>query len=277
MITISPKELEVFAEFTHARTGIVINSSKAYLLENRLAPLLDEAGAKSFFEFFQIVSHSPEWTTRIIDAITTNETSFFRDQRPFDLLHSTLLPEIINRRKACRGSMPLTLNIWSAACSTGQEVYSVAMILAEFLGKEAREWNIKITGSDISTAVLSKASQGEYTPYEVDRGVPNHLRAKYFVPKGEMLVIRPELRAMTTFRKINLLAPAENIGQFDLVFCRNVGIYFNQENRCRLFTQIAGRLHAEGVLIIGSTESLIGVCDCFIRHEAQNTAFFRKR
>lgn len=275
MISITPKELAVFADFILARTGIVLNSSKAYLLENRLAPMLDEAGAKNFTDFFQAGCRSPEWTTRVIDAITTNETSFFRDQRPFELLRCKILPEIISRSKGNGASTPPTLTIWSAACSTGQEVYTVAMVIAELLGKELQQWKVRITGTDISASAITKASQGLYTKYEVERGVPPQLRDKYFAPQGDLLAIRPELKAMAAFKKINLLAPPENLGQFDLVFCRNVGIYFNQENRTRLFTQIAGRLHPGGILIIGSTESLLGVCDCFVRHECQNAVYFR--
>ncbi len=277
MITITPKELALFAEFIHDRTGIVLNSSKAYLLESRLAPLLEEAGAKSFTAFFQEGCRCPEWTSRVIDAMTTNETSFFRDQRPFDLLQTMILPEIIRQRREHGSSAPPSLTIWSAACSTGQEVYTVAMVIGELLGQEAKRWDIRITASDISDAAILKAREGVYSRYEVDRGVPPHLRDKYFEPRGERLAVRPELRAMAMFKKINLLNIPQNFGKYDLIFCRNVGIYFNQENRCRLFTHIAECLNPQGVLIIGSTESLIGVNDCLIRHEAGNTVYFRHK
>lgn len=277
MITITPKELALFAEFIHQHTGIVLNSSKAYLLESRLAPLLDEAGVNTFTDFFTLGCRSPEWTSRVIDAMTTNETSFFRDQRPFDLLQATILPEIIRHRRENLATGRPALTIWSAACSTGQEVYTVAMIIAELLGSEAKRWDIRITGSDISAAALAKAGEGSYSRYEVDRGVPSHLRDRYFERKGEHLIIRPELRAMAVFKKINLLDIPRNLGRYDLIFCRNVGIYFNQQNRCRLFARIADCLHPDGTLIIGSTESLIGVCDSFVRHEERNTVYFRHK
>lgn len=275
MITITRQELELFAEFIHDHTGIVLNNSKAYLLESRLAPLLDEAGAKSFSEFFQAGCRSPEWTSRVIDAMTTNETSFFRDQRPFDLLQSKILPELIHQRREQGSATPPSLTIWSAACSTGQEVYTVAMVISELLKQEVKKWDIRIVATDISDAAIIKAREGVYSEYEVDRGVPPHLRDKYFEPRGDRLAVRPELRAMALFKKVNLLNIPHNFGTFDLIFCRNVGIYFNQENRCRLFNRVAECLHRQGVLIIGSTESLIGVNDCLVRHEVRNSVYFR--
>ncbi|MDA8160281.1 MAG: protein-glutamate O-methyltransferase CheR [Desulfobacteraceae bacterium] len=277
MIAITAEEVGLFARLIHDRTGIALDLGKAYLLENRLAPLLEEAGVTSFGEFFRLVARSSAWVPRIIDAIATNETSFFRDQRPFSLLRDKLLPELLSRRRAESGPSPPTLRVWSAACSTGQEAYSVGMIVAELLGAEAEAWQVRIVGTDISSAAVVRAREGVYSRFEVDRGVPDRLRDKYFTPLGERLRVEAGLRAMSVFLAANLLAPPDNLGQFDLIFCRNVGIYFNQENRRRLFANIARHLRSDGALFIGSTESLLGVCDLFVRRECLNSVYFQPR
>lgn len=274
MISITPKELELYAEFIHAATGIVLNSSKAYLLESRLGPLLEESGAKSYSDFFNAGCRSVEWVNRVVDAISTHETSFFRDNRPFHLLQNKILPEIIESRQRTSPSAP-GLQIWSAACSTGQEVYSLCMVIAELLGSEMNRWQVTVTGTDISDFALDKGRQGLYSRYEVDRGVPAELREKYFRPRDELLLVRDDLRAMTVFKKLNLLAATGSAGLYDIILCRNVAIYFNQENRCRLFGKMADFLRPDGILLIGSTESLFGVTNRFSRHEWGNTVYFR--
>ncbi|MBU4262520.1 MAG: protein-glutamate O-methyltransferase CheR [Proteobacteria bacterium] len=276
MISITPEEVKLFAEFIHARSGIVLNSTKAYLLESRLGPLLDEYGAKSFAEFFYAGYRSEEWEARVVDAISTHETSFFRDQRPFELLQAKILPEFFGKRQNGSDPTPPRLQIWSAACSTGQEVYSLAMIIAELLGDEMKRWHITITGTDISDVAIKKAQKGLYTRYEVERGVPLGLCRKYFESQGELLKVRADLRAMTVFNKTNLLAAPEGPGVYDIILCRNVAIYFNQKNRRRLFQTMATCLRSEGVLIIGSTESIFGISDRFIRNESCNTIYFQK-
>jgi chemotaxis protein methyltransferase CheR len=298
-MAITPGEVTLFAEFIHARTGIVLNSTKAYLLESRLEPMMKEYGASNFTDFFYAGCHSAEWVTRVVDAISTHETSFFRDQRPFELLQSKILPDFFGKRQNSLAPSPSNLSgdytespsetsgdytksrpglrIWSAACSTGQEVYSIGMIIAELLGQELSRWNIAITGTDISESAINKARQGLYTAYEVERGVPVKLRQKYFESQGEMLQVRSDLQAMTSFKKMNLLAASEGNELYDIILCRNVAIYFNQENRSRLFEKIADCLRPEGILIIGSTESLLGVSDRFSRNEYCNTVYFRGR
>ncbi len=275
MIAITPKELALFAEFIHACTGIVLDSTKAYLLESRLGHMLDEYGASTFTDFFYAGYRSVEWVNRVVDAISTNETSFFRDQRPFELLRSKILPDFFGRRQNGSEPSPSGLRIWSAACATGQEVYSLGMIISELLGSEMNRWNITITGTDISDYAINKARQGLYTSYEVERGVPHNLRQKYFESQGELLKVRADLQAMTVFKKMNLLAASEGNELYDIILCRNVAIYFNQENRRRLFERIAACLRPEGILIIGSTESLVGVSDRFSRNESCNTLYYQ--
>jgi len=275
MIAITPAEVTLFAEFIHACTGIVINSTKAYLLESRLGPMMDEYGASNFTDFFYAGHRSPQWVARVVDAISTHETSFFRDQRPFDLLQTKILPEFFGKRQNGREPSASGLQIWSAACSTGQEVYSLGIIIAELLGIEMNRRKITITGTDISDFAINKAKEGVYTSYDVERGVPLKLRQKYFEPQGELLKVRADIQAMTVFKKMNLLAAAEGSGLYDIILCRNVAIYFNQENRCRLFEKIAACLRPQGILLIGSTESLFGVSDRFIRNESCNTVYFQ--
>lgn len=277
MIAITPNEVTLFAEFIHARTGIVVNSTKAYLLESRLGPMLDEYGASTFTDFFYAGQRSAEWAARVVDAISTHETSFFRDQRPFDLLRGKILPDFFGKRQNGLESSSFGLRIWSAACSTGQEVYSLAMIVAELLDAGMSRGDITITGTDISGLAIKKAKDGVYTSYEVERGVPPTLRQKYFESQGELLKVRADLQAMTVFSKMNLLAAAEGCGLYDIILCRNVAIYFNQEDRRRLFERIAACLRPEGILIIGSTESLFGVSDRFTRNESSNTVYFQKK
>lgn len=275
MITITPKEVVLFAEFIHAHTGIVLNSTKAYLLESRLGPMLEESGASNFTDFFYASYRSSEWVSRVVDAISTHETSFFRDQRPFDLLQSKILPDYFDKRQNDPEAYASGLKIWSAACSTGQEAYSLAILIAELLGSGIGRWNITITGTDISDIAIDKARQGLYTSYEVERGVPLMLRQKYFESQGELFKIRDDLQAMTVFKKMNLLATSGVNGLYDIILCRNVAIYFDQENRRRLFEKIATCLRPEGILIIGSTESLHGVSDHFMRNESCNTFYYQ--
>lgn len=275
MISITPKEVALFAEFIHTRTGIVLNNTKAYLLESRLGPMLDEYGASNFTDFFYAGCRSAEWVSQVIDVISTHETSFFRDQRPFDLLQSNIFPKYFAKRPSKLDPLTPGLQIWSAACSTGQEVYSMGMIIAELLGQEMGQWNITITGTDISDVAINKARQGLYTSYEVERGVPLLHRQKYFESQGELLKIRDDLQAMTLFKKMNILAASEVNGLYDVILCRNVAIYFDQENRQRLFEKIAACLRPDGILIIGSTESLYGVSDRFTRKESCNTVYFQ--
>lgn len=275
MIFITPKEIVLFAEFIYAHTGIVLNSTKAYLLESRLAPMLDEFGATNFTDFFYAGYRSSEWVSRVIDAMSTHETSFFRDQRPFDLLLTKILPEYFDKRPNKPEAFSPGLQIWSAACSTGQEVYSIAMVIAELLGRNIGQWDITITGTDVSDIAINKARQALYTSYEVDRGVSLRLRQKYFESQGELLKIRDDLQTMTGFKKSNLLASSGVNGLYDIILCRNVAIYFDQENRRRLFEKIATCLRPGGILIIGSTESLYGVSDHFTRKESCNTVYFQ--
>lgn len=273
MMKVTPEELQRLARFVHDKSGIVLDSSKAYLVESRLLPLLREKNLASFGDLYNQAVRSPELANHIIDAISTNETSFFRDQRPFELLKFKIFPDVLDVASRAGGGGK-SVNIWSAACSTGQEVYTIAVTLHELLGSSMAQYRIKITGTDISDTAIVQASRGLYSQFEIGRGFPQNMLKKYFVPDGLSWRVKDELRAMTFFRKINLMEPFVTMGKFDIIFCRNVAIYFSLPNRKSLFERLAAQLHPHGVLIIGSTESLFGVTDRFVRREYHNSVFY---
>lgn len=259
-ITIKPDEFANWRRYVHEISGIALADSKAYLLETRLSGLIESAGCKSFSEFYTFTKadQTNAWRRKIIDAITTNETSFFRDAAPFELLKHKLVPELIDRRR--NGALkPVRLRIWSAACSTGQEVYSIAIALKELLG-DPTAYDIQILGTDISDRVVAQASYGEFSQMELERGLPADKLPRYFNRHGDRWRIRDDLRSLAVFRTMNLLSPFHFPSPFDIIFCRNVAIYFNDPDKSRLFANLRKYLAPDGSLIIGSTESLTSLC-----------------
>ncbi|MBI5556074.1 MAG: protein-glutamate O-methyltransferase CheR [Deltaproteobacteria bacterium] len=271
---ITPEELQRLAKFVHDKSGIVLDSSKSYLVESRLLPLIRQKSFTSFGDLHNQALRNPDLANEIIDAISTNETSFFRDQKPFELLKFKIFPDVIDALSSKQGANPKSISIWSAACSTGQEAYTIAVTLHELLGGSVSQYRIKITGTDICDTAIVQSSRGCYSQFEIGRGFPRNLLNKYFVPDGLNWRVKDELRALTFFRKINLMEPFGAIGKFDIIFCRNVAIYFSMPNRKSLFERLAAQLNPHGALIIGSTESLFGVTDCFVRREYHNSVFY---
>ena len=256
---ITREELPVWTRFIQEICGIHLDDSKGYLLETRLGGLLPEAGASNFSElFFKVRSDSTsKLRGKVIEAITTNETSFFRDTSPFELLRHKLVPDLIDRRNG--NGARITIRIWSAACSTGQEAYSTAIVLKELLGDLTR-YDIRILGTDISNKVVAQASYGEYSRLELERGLGPESLARHFLASGDRWRVRDEIRALATFRTMNLLEPFFFPNPFDIIFCRNVAIYFTEADKTRLFRNLAKYLAKDGCLIIGSTESISGLC-----------------
>lgn len=258
-ITIRREEVSVWSRYVQEICGIHLDESKGYLLETRLGSLISEIGLSSFSEL--VVRAKSDSTARlrnrIIEAITTNETSFFRDTAPFDLLRHKLIPDLIDRRRKNGDRIPL--RIWSAACSTGQEAYSTGIVLKELLGDLTRH-DIRILGTDISNKVVAQASYGEYNRMELDRGLSHEALTRHFAPSGDRWRIRDEIRSLATFRTMNLLEPFTFPHVFDIIFCRNVAIYFTESDRTRLFRNLARYLARDGFLIIGATETLSGLC-----------------
>ncbi len=274
MLRIQKEEIPIITQYVKELTGIVLDQSKTYLIESRLGPLASELGCKSYRELYERAKSdfSKRIRNRIIDAITTNETFFFRDNSPFELLKYKILPDTFDRLEEEHRK---DLKIWSAACSTGQEVYSIAIILKELLGNNIRQWNIKLLGTDISDAAITQASYGRYNHTEISRGLSPALLQKYFIQEGKYWRVKDEIRAMATFRRQNLFDPFLGMPRFDIILCRNVMIYFSIEDRRKLFNKIANQLVPKGILIIGATESLMGITDRFERKSYMRSFYYQ--
>jgi chemotaxis protein methyltransferase CheR len=213
--------------------------------------------------------------TKVINAITTNETSFFRDTSPFELLRHKLFPELIDRRTRA-GIRPVPIRVLSAACSTGQEAYSTAIVLKELLGSPAG-YDIRILGLDISDQAVAAASYAHFNRMDLDRGLTPDKLNRHFEPVGGQYKVRDELRAMATFRRANLLEPIVSPVSFDIVFCRNVAIYFTEPDKIRLFRNLGRVLAKDGALIIGATESISGICPEFEAKRYLRSVFYQKK
>ncbi|BCL60630.1 chemotaxis protein methyltransferase [Desulfomarina profundi] len=278
MIKITPEELQLISKYIHDISGIYLDKSKSYLFETRLSSIAEAHGCSSYKELYQKAKRDAgkKIEREIIDAISTNETLFFRDKGPFDLLQHKLLPEIIDRRSEKSGRLRIPIKIWSAAASTGQELYSIAIIIKELIG-DAPNYSVKLLGTDISNTAIAQASIGKYNKFEIERGLDRKFLQKYFTLFGDTWKIKDEIRAMVNFRKLNLMLPFNALGKFDIIFCRNVAIYFTLEDRKKLFNKIADVLADDGFLIIGSTESLTGVCPRFVPKRHLRTIFYQKK
>jgi chemotaxis protein methyltransferase CheR len=262
-VAITRDELAVWSRYVHEICGVYLDQSKAYLFETRLGGLFQETGAHSFSELHHKArsDFSNGLRRKIVDAITTNETSFFRDASPFELLQHKVIPDLIDRRTKA-GVRPLPIRIWSAACSTGQEVYSAGIVIKELLG-DLRGYDVRLLGTDISDKAVAQASYGHFSRLELDRGMPADKISKYFMAEGDRWKIRDDIRGLATFRSMNLLEPFAFPAPFDIVFCRNVAIYFTETDKTRLFKNIGKCLARDGCLIIGATESIGGLCPEF--------------
>lgn len=259
---IDPAECALLSRYVQAASGILVDPGKAYLFETRLGGLLHGLGLPNYKALVDRAQadHTGKLERRIIDAVSTNETLFFRDERPFELLRHKILPELIDRRSP-RYPPPLSLplRIWSAACATGQEVYSVAIVLKELLPDPDR-YRIRLLGTDISGNAVTKASLGRFNAFEMQRGMPDGKQGRYFKRDGDAWQIKDEIRAMVSFRRLNLLNSLAGLGRFDIILMRNVAIYFDRETRKKVFAKVARLLESDGCLIIGATESLTGIC-----------------
>ncbi len=277
MIKIAPAELKIIAQYIHAISGIYLDQSKSYLFETRLSSIAEANGCKSYQEL--CVKSKRDATKKlerqIVDAISTNETLFFRDKGPFELLQHKILPEVIDARSA-KSSLRVPIKIWSAASSTGQELYSIAIVAKELL-KNASNYSLTLLGTDISDSAVTQASYGKYNKFEIERGLDRKFLQKYFSLVGDSWKIKDEIRAMVRFKKLNLMLPFSALGKFDIIFCRNVAIYFTLEDRKKLFNKLADSLADDGYLVIGSTESLTGVCPRFVPKRHLRSIFYQKK
>jgi len=257
----TPADYDFLRKFLKERSGLDLSADKQYLVESRLMPLARKANLSGLEELVQKIKNGASaLASDVVEAMTTNETFFFRDKVPFDHLRDVVLPEMIQAR-AARKSM----RIWCAAASTGQEPYSIAMTIKE-MSAQLAGWRIEIIGTDISQQVLEKSKSGIYTQFEVQRGLPIQLLVKYFKQTGEMWQINPDIRAMIQYRPLNLLQDFSSMGKFDIIFCRNVLIYFDQEMKTQIFGRLAKCMEPDGFLALGAAETVVGLTDAFKPH-----------
>jgi chemotaxis protein methyltransferase CheR len=242
------------------RSGLVLTPDKGYLLESRLLPVARKWELKSLDELVARIRQRNESALirDVVEAMTTNESFFFRDSKPFDQFRQVVLPSLLQARAATRH-----IKIWSAACSSGQEPYSLAMILNEEKAKLAG-WTVDILATDLSTEILAKAQAGAYSQFEVQRGLPIQLMIKYFKQNGDRWQLDPLIRNMVKFRPFNLLDDLGSLGSFDVVFCRNVLIYFDQPTKTQILERMAKLLSAaNGYLYLGGAETVVGLTTRF--------------
>lgn len=253
----TPDSFEFLAHLVRERSGLVVADDKTYLLESRLHPLARTEGMETLDELVAKLRApgSESLREQVTEAMTTNESFFFRDKKPFDAFNDVILPHLLKTRQK-------SLRIWCAAASTGQEPYTLAICLKEAAAKFAG-WRQEIVGTDLSTDVLRKAKLGRYTQFEVQRGMPIQLLVKYFTQIGQDWEISSDIRSMVSYRKLNLLDDFTMLGTFDVVFCRNVLIYFDQETKKEILERIAKRMPKDGFLVLGAAETVIGITDAF--------------
>ncbi len=272
---LTPDELTAWSRYVQEICGVHLDHSKGYLVQTRLIGLLRETNSGGWAELLYKVKKDPGLRTKVIDAITTKETSFFRDVSPFEMLRQKILPELIERRQRA-GLKPVPIRILSAACSTGQEVYTIAIVLKELLG-DFRGYDIRLLGLDISDAAIAQASYAHYSRHELDRGLTPEKLARYFQPVGDRFKVRDELRALATFRRANLLEPIVSPTPFDVILCRNVAIYFTEPDKIRLFRNLSRVMASDGVLIIGATETIGGLCPDLVAQRYGRAVYYTKK
>ncbi len=255
----NPADFDYLYTLLKARSGFVISKEKIYLLESRLLPVARSNGFQTLDELIRAMKlpTGGNLQATVVEAMTTNETFFFRDKSPFDHLNEVILPHMLVERAKTR-----RLRIWCAAASTGQEPFSIAICLKEIADKISN-WHVDIIGTDISNDVLEKAKAGLYSQFEVQRGLPIQQLVKYFKQTGELWQISSDLRAMVEFRPFNLLDDFASLGKFDIIFCRNVLIYFDREGKSDVLDRLSKQLAPDGYLLLGAAETVIGLSNEF--------------
>jgi chemotaxis protein methyltransferase CheR len=251
-------DYEFLRKLLRERSGLDLLSDKQYLVESRLIPLARRVGLSGIAELVaKLKAGSEALTSEVVEAMTTNETFFFRDKIPFDHLRETILPALLRARAGRR-----SLRIWSAASSTGQEPYSIAMCLKEF-GAALAGWRVEILATDLSQGVLEKSRAGIFSQFEVQRGLPIQMLVKHFTQVGELWQLNADIRAMVQHRQLNLMQDFSHLGTFDVIFCRNVLIYFDPDTKAVIFDRLAKAIEPDGMLVLGAAESVVGISDAF--------------
>lgn len=273
MSSLSKTDFEFVKNLVLKHAAIVLETGKEYLVESRLAPLARQEGLASFEELIARMRAQPSnglhW--KVVEAMTTNETSFFRDIHPFDALKKSVLPDLLTKRASER-----KLNIWCAASSSGQEPYTVAMVLREHFPTLAN-WTIRFIASDISNEMVTRSREGRYSQLEVNRGLPATLLVKYFQKQGTEWQIKDDLRRIIEFQQVNLAEAWPSWPPMDIVLMRNVMIYFNVETKKTILGKIRRLLRPDGYLFLGGAETTMNLDDAFERVQLDKSGCYRLR
>jgi chemotaxis protein methyltransferase CheR len=256
---VTPVDYDFLRKLLRERSGLVLSGDKEYLVESRLLPVARKASLSNLGELVSKLRGpgAEQLIIEVVEAMTTNESFFFRDKIPFDHFREGVLPQLVKSRASRRH-----IRIWCAAASTGQEPYSLAMIIREMAAHFAG-WRIEIVATDLSNEVLEKAKAGVYSQFEVQRGLPIQMLVKYFTQNGETWQISSDIRAMVRYRPLNLLHDFASLGPFDVIFCRNVLIYFDQQTKIGVLERCARILEPDGYLVLGAAETVVGLTEVF--------------
>jgi chemotaxis protein methyltransferase CheR len=269
--TLNVDDLDYVRQLVRERTAIVLEADKQYLIESRLDPVARKAGYESLSDMIQDMRGKPyaRLHHQAVEAMTTNETSWFRDRSPYDALRQHILPDLIQMRAASR-----TLTIWSAACSTGQEPYSTAIVIHDHF-PQLHSWNLRILASDFSEEVLNRAREGKYTQLEINRGLPAALLVKHFEHKGAQWQLKDHIRQMVKFGVVNLAQQWPPMPPVDVVLLRNVMIYFDVETKRSILAGVRRILRPGGYLLLGNAETTLNLDDRFQRVEFGKAACYQ--
>ncbi|WP_339732662.1 protein-glutamate O-methyltransferase CheR [uncultured Gimesia sp.] len=267
----SPEDYKYITDFLLESTGLSLGENKEYLLEARLIPLAQAHGMNGIEDLVLSLRSKIDPTLQqgVMEAMTTNESSFFRDRRPFDELKNSILPDIIAERK-----MTQKLRIWCSACSHGQEPYSIIMTLREHF-PELADWNIQIMATDLCSKALKRAEEGVYSQFEVQRGLPVQLLMKYFEQCEQGWKIKSDSGVSIQWKHLNLLEDFKHLGMFDIVFCRNVLIYFKPEMKKNILNRVSQQMHSSGVLLLGAAETVLGISDNYSKLSGCQSAIYQ--
>ena len=255
----TPQDFDYLRQMLRERSGLVLSAEKQYLAESRLLPVARKHRLATLADLVgALKTTSPgQLAIEVIEAMTTNETFFFRDKIPFEHFRDTIMPALIVTHSQRR-----RLRIWCTAAASGQEPYSLAMLLRE-MNQQLAGFRVEILATDLSNEMLEKAKAGIYSQFEVQRGLPIQQLVKYFSQVGEAWQIAPEIRAMVSFRQLNLLQDFGHLGSFDLIFCRNVLIYFDQPTKIGVLDRLARVIEPDGFLVLGAAETVVGLTGAF--------------
>jgi chemotaxis protein methyltransferase CheR len=255
----TPQDYDYIRKLLRERSGLVLSADKQYLVESRLVPVARKQGLASLTELVATLKSMPlsPLTNTVVEAMTTNESFFFRDKQPLVHFRDVIIPALMAAR-----AQEKHIRIWCAAAATGQEPYSLAMILRD-IGIALKQWRVEILATDICSPALEKAKVGLYSQFEVQRGLSIQMLIKYFIQAGEVWQISSDIRSMVTYRHFNLLQDFSSFGTFDVVFCRNVLIYFDQATKTSVLNRISRSMRPDGYLLLGAAETVVGLTDAF--------------